>query len=356
MRKAMLAAFLVATCGNAGMAATFTPTSVEQFFVNPGENATLQWTADTAPTGGVAFVVRDYRGSQVASGKATIAGQTAVSVSLRLTEGYYEITFPATGQQFGIVASLPQMLEEDPFFAIDAAMSWLVSGTQQRQGLLNVLHRSGIGMMRERLGWGATNPAPGQYHWDDGSDFDSLRHLAAQAGVKVLELAHDSPLWMGQIGWYPDDLVVAAQSWEDYAAHWGFAWGGVELWNEPNMYPFGQNLPADQYVALAKTEGFALDKAGAGVPVVGGAFGLYDGVFLNGIAQNGLLNCIDVFSFHTYVYAPEMQGLVGQYRTWLQTNGHAAMPLWITECGQPTAGTASRPAIGAKAPARWTSR
>ena len=57
--------------------------------------------------------------------------------------------------------------------------------------------------------------------------------------------------------------------------------------------------------------------------------------FLDNAANCGLLDSVDVFSFHTYGRAPEMQGLVDNYRAWLKAHDREAMPLWITECGRP---------------------
>ena len=59
--------------------------------------------------------------------------------------------------------------------------------------------------------------------------FDTLRHAYATHGMKVLEMAHDGPAWMGRVGVYPQDLAAASRSWQAIAALWPPAWGAVEI-------------------------------------------------------------------------------------------------------------------------------
>jgi hypothetical protein len=136
------------------------------------------------------------------------------------------------------------------------------------------------------------------------------------------------------VGKYPADLVRTADSWRQIAGKWRPTWGALEVWNEPDIF-FGADLPADQYTALAKTLAYATAGQSPPLPLVGGVVAHHNRPFLDNAANCGLLDCVDVFSFHTYGRAPEMQGLVGNYREWLKAHDRAAMPLWITECGRP---------------------
>jgi hypothetical protein len=68
---------------------------------------------------------------------------------------------------------------------------------------------------------------------------------------------------------------------------------------------------------------------------VGGVLAHDNSEFLACAARNGLLDCLDVVSFHTYGRALEMERLVTHYRQWLRESNREALPLWITECGRP---------------------
>jgi hypothetical protein len=288
------------------------------------------------------YVVRDYWGKEAAAGKAKVAEGT-VEVTLKLAAGYYDLEFPATQQRFGMAAIAPFAGKADPFFAIDSALSWLVHEDELREGLVRVLARSGIRMSRERLTWGGVHPAAEKWEWESGSRFDTLRRACAQHGVEVLEMCHDGPAWMGHVGRYPDNLPAAARSWRQIAQHWRPTWGAVEVWNEPDIF-FGGNLPADQYAAVVKAIAHGMD-GHRDVPLVGGVMAHDNRAFLDVAARNGVLECVDVFSFHTYAQAPAMEALVGRYRAWLRAFGREPMPLWITECGRPWAKGPDRPPV-----------
>jgi hypothetical protein len=79
--------------------------------------------------------------------------------------------------------------------------------------------------------------------------------------------------------------------------------------------------------------------------LVGGVFAHYHRAYLDNAAANGLLDCIDVVSFHTYGRAMEVQPLVENYRSWLRVHGRDSMPLWITECGRPWKRGPERPPV-----------
>jgi hypothetical protein len=318
------------------------PEAVEDCFVWPELPFAVRWKVEggSLPEA-VQYVVRDYAEKQVASGEAKPAEPGVIETRLTLPQGFYEIEFLATKQRFGIVALPAWKGQAEPFFAIDGALSWLVRDDATREGLVRVAKRSGIRMIRERLTWGAVQPSVDRNDWETPVKFDTLRRTCAKHGVEVLEMAHDGPAWMGRVEKYPQDLVAAARSWQSIAGHWRPTWGGLEIWNEPDIF-FGGNLPADQYVPLAKAIAYGMHEKKMDVPLVGGVVAHCNREYLDAAAENGLLDCIDAFSFHTYGRAMEMEGLVAKYREWLQSQGmevvgneYKRIPLWITECGRP---------------------
>jgi hypothetical protein len=318
---------------------------VAQYFLEPHVATVLRWkTADGTAATEQAYTVYDYWREQVGSGKTSTGQDGSLQVTLTLQPGYFEIAFPESAQEFGI-AALPSFAgERDEFFAIDAAMSWLVSDHRQREGLVRILRRSGVVMARERLNWGAVNPQREQFAWDTPSGYETLRRAYAEQQVDVLEMCHDAPHWLGLIDKYPANLPAAARQWRQIAQRWQATWGAVEVWNEPDIF-FGGNLPGDQYVPLVKALAHGLSAAGCARPVVGGVFAHYHDDFLNACQANGMLDAIDVLSFHTYSRAPEMESLVEKYRTWLREHRQPNMPLWLTECGRPWKRGPGRPPL-----------
>jgi hypothetical protein len=150
------------------------------------------------------------------------------------------------------------------------------------------------------------------------------------------------------VGKYPEDLLATARAWRQIAGRWQATWGALEVWNEPDI-SFGGLLPADQYVPLAKTLAYVRAQAGPSPvawPLVGGVFATYNRRYLDASAANGLLECVDAISFHTYDRALRMESLVTGYREWLAAHDHEDMPLWITECGRPWKRGADRPPVG----------
>lgn len=350
MCRSLGACVLSFIVGGAAQAATLKPVAPETCFVTPGSPATIRWNVQSGPLAGLEYVVRDYAGKQVAAGQAKAAGADAIETTLNLSQGFFEIEFPAAKQRFGLVALPAWQGKKDPFFAIDGALSWLVHDDALREALVRVAARSGIGMVRERLTWGAVHPAADRWDWETRNRFASLRRTYAKHGVEVLEMAHDGPAWMGRVSKYPQDLVAAGASWQKIAARWRPTWGALEIWNEPDI-SFGGDLPADQYVALAKAVSYGLFGK-TDVPLVGGVMAHCNRQYLDTAAENGLLDCIDAFSFHTYGRAMEMEGLVAKYRDWLAAHDpsglgrYGYLPLWITECGRPWKKGTERPGAG----------
>jgi len=345
MLRAMVPVALVLLCA-AAQGGVLRPEGVQRFFVTPGQKTALQWRIESetfaAP---LDYTVRDYWGKQVVSGRATVVEEKTAQVAVQLAPGFYDVEFPKAKERFGILALTAFEGELDPFFAIDSALSWLVRGDAVREGLVQGLRRSGVGMSRERVSWGQIHREKDTWDWETDRHYETLRKTCAKHGVAVLDMFHDSPAWPGRVEKYPDDLAATARSWQAIARRWRPTWGAFEVWNEPDIF-FGGNLPADQYVALVKTFAWAFGEAGIDVPLVGGVFAHCNAAYLDCATRNGMLECIDVASFHTYSRAPQMERLVRRYRDWVRSGGKETMPLWLTECGRPWKRGPERPPMG----------
>lgn len=326
------------------------------------ETAEVSETADTSEMPSAAeFILNDVNGTEIRRVHAEVSKneeKTEYTLKMSLPQGYYELLSPASKQAFGIV-SLPAFCAEntadiqklaDPFFAIDGATSWLVRCANfdvKRDELARIARRSGIGMIRERLRWNECQRQAGAENIDfeSGCHYDSSRKTMQRHGVLVLELCHDAPDWMPRTAEkYPKDLISAQKSWEVFTARWNRTWGGMEVWNEPDI-SFAANLPADQYVPLLKTiayvqqnsgaEAEKLAETGSRTPLVSGVMASYNRPWLDAAAECGILENSDVFSFHTYALAPAVENIYSKFQDWLRTSGQPTKPLWLTECGRP---------------------
>jgi hypothetical protein len=321
------------------------PPAPDEMFVRPGAEPSLRFEVDGTEAGRrLSYEVVDYAGKTARTGAARVE-DGAVEVEVSLTRGYYALRFPAADAEFGVVA-LPGPDEgRGEFFCIDAALSWLQPPGESRRGLVRGLRRCGIAMARERLSWGQVNPAPERWNWESDRKYDALRSQYRSANLPILEVFHSTPGWMEQVGPYPRSLVTTARSWRKIARHWRGAWGALEVWNEPDI-SFGGNLPADRYVPLVETLSRVMPRSADGPRLVGGVFAHYNRAYLDLAARNGLLDAVDVISFHTYGRAGGMQQLVGRYQDWLRDNDRPGMPLWITESGRPWRKGPGRPPRG----------
>ncbi|MBE6425815.1 MAG: hypothetical protein E7029_07515 [Planctomycetaceae bacterium] len=358
-----------------------TPVNSTQFFIPPDTPSVIMFESDpTAETDSgnaqenaseTEFILCSVNGQELQRLNAQTqnvpnSGKKRLVLDLTLPQGYFELRAAATGQTFGIV-SLPPFCETetqdlqklaDPFFAIDGAMSWLVRQNdldRQRDEMVQIARRSGIGMIRDRLSWNGCQTKPGteNIQLETPRHYDSCRKTAMRHGVLVLELCHDAPSWMEKTGTrYPKDLHAARDFWNVVTPAWNRTWGGMEVWNEPEI-SFGGELPADQYAAILKTLAYQhqnspaekqkLKETGLRTPLVGGVMATCHRKWLDTAHECGMLGLCDVFSFHTYAHAPAVEKIYSNFQAWLRDSGQPEKPMWLTECGRPWALGPGRP-------------
>ena len=319
------------------MSATgFEPLNLEMCFVAPNENATLRWrVASPGPAKQIPYFIKDYCGNKIDSGSAAQGDDGIVSLSRIFPRGYGEITFPEANQTFGIVALEPQVGAPDPFFCIDAGLSWLELNPDRRAALVKIAARCGIAMARERLGLGAINPEKEKFNWEGGRLFDGVRKMYAESKVPILEILDGGAKYLGS----PMNLPEMSAALSEVARHWPI-WGGAEVCNEQDL----KGIPADQYVPMVKSMSYALSEAQSKAPIVTGVFAtMPPGPYFDTCQANGMLEDSNVVSFHSYDRAPDVESMVARYRIWLKNSGKEEMMLWHTECGWSWTRGPSRP-------------
>ncbi|WP_165064927.1 hypothetical protein [Paludisphaera rhizosphaerae] len=173
------------------------PISARSFHVAPDQPARLDWKpiGDGEPS--LEYLVRDYTGAEEARGKAAVV-DGVIRVERSFRQGYHEVEFPATSQRFGVLALPKAEGDPDPFFAMDAAMSWLVRDDQTRDELIAFARGVGLSMIRERMTWNAIQPAPDRWDWEAGSRFERLQHSYHAAGIPFWRWAMMLPDGLGE--------------------------------------------------------------------------------------------------------------------------------------------------------------
>lgn len=208
----------------------------------------------------------------------------------------------------------------------------------------------GVQWLRTDFLWDWVKPtAKSAYNW---TVYDKVVAMAEKYGIEVVALVN------GETSWASKTLgtVASQEAFGDFAAaaaaHFGDKINYWEIFNEPNLRGI---TPANYTAALKEAyEGIKAVDAGdivisaglAAVPNTGN--GMYSAVdYLKGIYANGGGDYFDAVGYHPYTY-PYMPSASDNWNGWqimedgirstMIANGDAALDVWITEVGAPTAG------------------
>ncbi len=322
------------------------PVNPGQFVGVAGEAVTLQFEFEDAQAEATfLYSIYDYSGNSVEAGQAERLESNRLSVVFTPLPGYYEIHFPEAEAVLGYVALPPRPQVRDPFFSVDAALTWLELDEDMRLSMIKQMEVLGVDMVRERISWSNIEHIQGEFIWEPARRKDSLRRHLDEAGLNILEMFHDAPAWAGsgQGNPYPRDLIATYQSWLRITQHWGAVWDAFEIWNEPEI-TFGGYLPADQYSAVAKVVSKALRDGGFNGEIGVGVFThLISRNMLDAYYENDLLTAGHFVGFHTYEPVRGIAHQVFKFREWLRDSNEPTTPLWISESGWPWKRGAVRP-------------
>lgn len=291
-----------------------------------------------------AWSLRDWDGRQLAAGTAMADGEGILGIPMQVPAGWHELSIGASA--FGILAQDAMPVgEPDPFFAIDAAMSWLVKDDARREVLVRQLRSLGIAEVRERLAWWAVQPAPDRFNAQTPFRDDALRALYAGAGIRVLDAFHDAPAWMGRVaGVYPSDMLAVASAWRTIAERFSASTAAIEVWNEPDAAEFAGDGTPDQLVALTRAVAWAVRQQHPGIRICGGAFTRHaTASYRSASWANGLLGACDVFTYHDYAAPDRLEGHLQILRQEMADAGDPSVPIWITEAGKAWPSGSGRP-------------
>ncbi len=303
------------------------------FFADPDK----AFEIPTPVPGGTSYRLFDYAGTEIASGKSAHIGEGKSSISLTLKSGYYEIALFGVEDRLGVVVQSAFTSEVDPFFGMDTGLStWSRQGLGDRAQYVHVLKRIGVAICRERFDWGGAQKSPELWDFETERSLESTRALFRKSGPQILESFQDAPDFLSESKdkVYPTDHVGVSSAWKEIAARFSPGWGGLEVWNEPDI----KNLPADQVAPLVKSIHYTFQSAGIKTPLGGGAIAYLNKGFPDLLGMNGVLDHVDFASFHYYGSGLGIEGQVGTARRWLSNFGRESLPLWLTEMTAPWSG------------------
>lgn len=286
----------------------------------------------------VAWRVTDFEGNQAASGTCAPVNGSATITIPGLDRGYYEITCKAGESEailaFGVVTDHSAQDPPDTRLNVDGATAWL-EGAGRHDQLAKMLRIIGMGWVRERYSWGATEPEAGKVNYRPGGrDYDRVADVFTAEGVRVYQIFHDSPGWTRPDSGEsrnPRDLRDVYRFAKRTAEHYKGAVAAWEVWNEPDI-GFWPDL-GDTFAGLQKAAYLGFKAGDPDLPVLLGSFCRGYSAFDENLFEAGIAGYFDIFNWHIYAppdrYAPTLDG----YLKMLERYQCADRPVWLTEAG-----------------------
>ncbi|MGN0852821.1 MAG: hypothetical protein ACI4Q3_05545 [Kiritimatiellia bacterium] len=260
--------------------------------------------------------------------------------------GYYHVKSGAEDATFAVVP-VPEsrVFDHASFYGIDSAQSWVSSkgsfdcpwyGGDTYRLVSDLLWRTGLPHVRERLCWAEVNPQPDAWEWGRYMyNADMLR----QRGILVSGMFHDAPKRADVIAKLPRDLVEVYRFCARAAAAFGERMGNWEFWNEQDI-SFAPE-PAWDYTAAMKAAYLGFKAGRPQTVVLPGALCMaLRSAYDRGLFANDLAKYSQVFNFHTYSPIASYPAIFGELRAFMKEVGIGKRAIWMTESGTNLEGSA----------------
>ncbi len=284
------------------------------------------------------WTLTDYEGQEVRQGRAALVdGQGSVELG-DLPRGYYELACKAGAASaklaFGVVTDHSGEAPPSGRLNVDGATAWL-AGEGQHEPLARMLRMAGIGWVRERFSWGATEPEKGKVQYQAGArNYDAVADACAAQGVRVYQIWHDSPGWThpgNRDTRNPEDLRDVYNLAKRVAERYRGRVQAWEVWNEPDI-GFWPDL-GDTFAGLQKAAYLGFKAADPDLPVLLGSFCRGYCPFDESLFEAGIGEYFDIFNWHIYAPPEAYPGVLAGYLQLLSRYGCADRPVWLTEAG-----------------------
>lgn len=248
-----------------GRSATLSSANVGNFFV-PDEalEFTFDLGASARPAGDIVrFDLRAANGQLLQTRTLNIKGKTSADISFEPPprEGFYVLE--AYGENSQIARSTLGVLSPaNPEQKPDAASRFGTvahlkhMNSTDREQMLNLIQRAGMGWIREGFLWHEMEPVQGQWNT---AGYDDLVERSLRHGIAVLPVLCFGTPWAAIDQSLPSDkarlLKPRAEPWQNYVRkmveRYGDRLNAWEIWNEPNLKSFW--LPEPNAEAFADT-------------------------------------------------------------------------------------------------------
>lgn len=283
----------------------------------------------------------------------------------KLPPGYYtyvvEFIFPGESTsseflKFGVIREPERIFTpgESPF-GIDAFMSWRLSDADTMENACEIMHRTGIEWVRDRISWNHIQPEPGKWEWER---YDRTQQIQEDHDLNILQVHGDTAAWASTKEIGPESLRKKYPA-ENSLNWYQFAWKCAEryqkttpaweIWNEFDIPVFFLGT-ADEYAGVLKAASLGLEGGNPDVKVLSGSvtFGTgeiswgpdtfqdEEGVrYIEKLFENGGGEYFDIFNVHHYGPVDGLAGKIRLCRDIMHRYGYKK-PIWLTEIGERT--------------------
>ncbi len=289
---------------------------------------------------GAAYELTDWRGRAVeAHGATGVFGEDGTATFPRLRTGYYHLKSGDEDATFAVVP-VPEsrVFDHGSFYGIDSAQSWVSrpgqflcpwNGGDTYRTVSDLIWRTGLPHVRERLRWGEVNPVTNVYNY---SYYMYNADMLRARGILVSGMFHDAPLWAGRKIKMPTDLNAVYEFCAHTVAAFGDRMGDWEFWNEEDIH-FAPE-PAWYYAAALKAAYLGFKAGDPDCTVLNGAL-LYmpDNPYARCLFDNDAGKFFDVYNQHMYYSIVSFPGMFASLRSFMERYGLGDRAVWITESG-----------------------
>ena len=267
----------------------------------------------------------DYEGRILTEKKA---GQGRVMLG-QLTTGFYRLTSSSAtnGLSLAVITPLRVPTPLNSPIAMDVAMSWFYP-TEKMEAVANLCALAGVNWVRDRLAWGVMEPKQGQFA--DKTIYDAAASVQASAGLRVLQVMHQSPSWANpNHKRFPLDLRDGYRFYETMARRWKGQMQAFEPWNEADISMFGGHTGSEM-ASLQKAAWLGLKAGNPDLIACLNVFAVHNRDQLEDFRENAAWPYFDTFNLHHYEPFDNYPGLYADFRA-----VSAGKPMWVTECSLP---------------------
>lgn len=266
----------------------------------------------------------------------------------QLGVGWYRMEFvDASGEVEGfttaaVLGRLEGAAPEDSPVCVDSAAAWFARGDRVGQErLAHLAALVGVSWVRDRARWGELEPSRGQWA-EEETTYDTSAREHARAGLRVLQVFHDTPVWAREegkgSGRFAADLRDVYGFARGMAGRFRGRVGAWEPWNEANVATFGGHT-VDEMCSWQKAAWLGFKSVDAGLVVGWNATAAVPtDEHTRGVLLNETWPYFDTYNIHSYDWAHGYDSLWEPAR-----EAASGRPIWVTEADRGTRHTGVAP-------------